>query len=148
MLPCYLSIILMIVISRWLDARHCGINVGDLSLTDFKLTYTMMNDKKNPLAVFEQEAPEVAKAFNQLVEALKDTTGLDAKTKQLIYIGIKAAMGDVTAIFYHVAMAKQLGATRDEIKDTILITLTVNGLSGVAACLPVALDVYDKTEKH
>jgi len=43
-------------------------------------------------------------------------------------------------------MAKKLGATRDEIKDTILITLTVCGLKGVASCLPLAMEVYDKAE--
>jgi len=98
----------------------------------------------NPLEVFQKEAPEVAKAFDGLITALKDSSGLDAKTKQLVYIGIKAAMGDTTAIYYHVPMAKKLGATRDEIKDTILITLSVVGLKGVASCLPVALEVYDK----
>ena len=100
----------------------------------------------NPLEVFQKEAPEVAEAFNGLIEALKSTKGLDSKTKQLVYIGIKSAMGDTTAIYYHVAMAKKLGATRDEIKDTILITLSVCGLKGVASCLPTALEVYDKTE--
>ncbi|MDP4268594.1 MAG: carboxymuconolactone decarboxylase family protein [Bacteroidota bacterium] len=100
----------------------------------------------NPMEVFQKEAPEVAEAFNGLIEALKSTSGLDAKTKQLVYIGIKAAMGDTTAVYYHVVMAKQLGATRDEIKDTILITLSVCGLKGVASCLPVALEVYDKAE--
>jgi alkylhydroperoxidase/carboxymuconolactone decarboxylase family protein YurZ len=100
----------------------------------------------NPLDVFQKEAPEVSKAFDALVEALKGTTGLDAKTKQLIYIGIKSAFGDTTAVYFHVPMAKKLGATRDEIKDTILITLTVCGLKGVAGCLPLALDIYDKTE--
>jgi len=100
----------------------------------------------NPLEVFQQEAPEVAGAFNGLIEALKNTTGLDAKTKQLVYIGIKATMGDTLAIYYHVAMAKKLGASRDEIRDTILITLSVCGLKGVASCLPTALEVYDKTE--
>lgn len=100
----------------------------------------------NPMQVFQQEAPEVAKAFDGLIEALKSTTGLDAKTKQLVYIGIKAAMGDSMAVYYHVIMAKKLGATRDEIKDTILITLSVAGLKGVASCLPTALDAYDKEE--
>ena len=100
----------------------------------------------NPLDIFQKEAPEVAKAFDGLIEALKDTTGLDAKTKQLVYIGIKATMGDTTAIYYHVQMAKKLGATREEIRDTILITLTVCGLKGVASCLPTAMEVYDKTE--
>ncbi len=100
----------------------------------------------NPLDTFQKEAPEVAKAFDGLITALKQTTGLDAKTKQLVYIGIKSALADTTAIYYHVPMAKKLGATRDEIKDTILITLSVCGLKGVASCLPIALEVYDKTE--
>ena len=100
----------------------------------------------NPLDVFQQEAPEVAKAFDGLVESLKSTTGLDPKTKQLVYIGIKAAMGDSTAIYFHVPMAKKLGATRGEVRDAILITLTVCGLKGVASCLPTAMDIYDKTE--
>lgn len=100
----------------------------------------------NPLEIFQKEAPEVAKAFDGLINALKDTKGLDAKTKQLIYIGIKSAMEDTTAIYFHVQMAKQLGATREEIRDTILITLSVCGIKGVASCLPTALDIYDKTE--
>ncbi len=100
----------------------------------------------NPLEIFQKEAPEVAEAFNGLIEALKNTSGLDAKTKQLVYIGIKSSMGDTTAIYFHVPMAKKLGATRDEIRDTILITLSVCGLKGVASCLPTALEIYDKTE--
>lgn len=100
----------------------------------------------NPLEIFQNEAPEVAEAFNGLIEALKNTSGLDAKTKQLVYIGIKSAMGDTTAIYFHVQMAKKLGATREEIRDTILITLSVCGLKGVASCLPTALEIYDETE--
>jgi alkylhydroperoxidase/carboxymuconolactone decarboxylase family protein YurZ len=42
----------------------------------------------NSLETFQKEAPEVAKAFNGLIDALKSTTGLETKTKQLIYIGI------------------------------------------------------------
>lgn len=100
----------------------------------------------NSLHTFQKEAPEVAKAYDRLVESLKETTGLDPKTKQLIYIGIKSAQGDTMAIYYHVPMAKKLGATRDEIKDTILITLSICGLKGVSTCLPVALEVYDKAD--
>jgi alkylhydroperoxidase/carboxymuconolactone decarboxylase family protein YurZ len=102
-----------------------------------------MNDEQNPLQIFEKEAPEVSRAFDGLINALQGTKGLDAKTKQLVYIGIKSALGDSNAVFYHAAMAKSLGANRDEIKDTILITLTVCGLNGVATCLPVALAAFD-----
>jgi alkylhydroperoxidase/carboxymuconolactone decarboxylase family protein YurZ len=100
----------------------------------------------NSIETFQKEAPEVAKAFDGLIDALKSTTGLDAKTKQLVYIGIKSALGDATAVYYHVIMAKKLGATRDEIKDTVLITLSVCGLKGVTSCLPTALEAYDNAK--
>jgi alkylhydroperoxidase/carboxymuconolactone decarboxylase family protein YurZ len=60
----------------------------------------------NPLEVFKNESPEVSDAFNGLIETLKNTNGLDPKTKQLIYLGIKASMGDTLAVYYHVPMAK------------------------------------------
>jgi alkylhydroperoxidase/carboxymuconolactone decarboxylase family protein YurZ len=100
----------------------------------------------NSLETFQKEAPEVAHAFNGLIEALKASNGLEAKTKQLVYIGIKSSQGDSTAVYFHVKMAKQLGATREEIKDTILITLSVCGIKGVATCLKTALDAFDETE--
>lgn len=102
-----------------------------------------MHSEKNPFEVFKEEAPEVFNAFNGLVQSLINTKGLDQKTKQLIYIGMKAAMGDTTAVKFHVPMAKQAGATREEIIDTILLTLTVNGLKGVNTCLGMALDMYE-----
>jgi alkylhydroperoxidase/carboxymuconolactone decarboxylase family protein YurZ len=47
---------------------------------------------QNPFEVFQKEAPEVAKAFDGLIQSLIHTKGLDAKTKQLVYIGIKATL--------------------------------------------------------
>ncbi|MDR1056339.1 MAG: carboxymuconolactone decarboxylase family protein [Prevotellaceae bacterium] len=102
-----------------------------------------MENKKNPLEIFKQEAPEIAAAFDSFIDALRNSKGLDAKIKQLIYIGMKAATGDMTAVYYHVIMAKAEGATRDEVKDTILLTLSVCGVKGVASCLPTALQAYD-----
>lgn len=99
--------------------------------------------EQNPFEVFQKESPEVFAGFNGLVESLTNTKALDPKTKQLIYLGIKAAQGDQTAVMFHVPMAKKLGASRDEIKETILLTLTVCGLKGVNTCLMQALDIYD-----
>ncbi len=98
---------------------------------------------KNPMEVFQNEAPEVAAAFNNLIGALSSTEGLDARTRQLIYIGMKASQGDAAAVIAHTPMAKQAGATREELKDTILLTLTVSGIKGVITCLPGALSAYD-----
>ena len=98
----------------------------------------------NPMELFQNEAPEVASAFNGLIMSLVATQGLDTKTKQLIYIAMKAAMGDDTAVRAHVPMAKAAGATREEVIDAILMTLTVSGIRGVVHCLPEAVKQFEK----
>jgi AhpD family alkylhydroperoxidase len=100
--------------------------------------------EKNLMDVFVAEAPEVANAFNGLIKAIVASKGLDEKTKQLIYIAIKASNGDDTAVKFHVPMAKQLGATKDEVVDAILVTLTVSGIKGVATCLAEAVKCFDE----
>jgi alkylhydroperoxidase/carboxymuconolactone decarboxylase family protein YurZ len=100
-------------------------------------------DKKNSYQIFMEEAPEVAAAFNGLIGAMALPNGLDQKTTQLIYIGIKASQENSSAVVAHVPMAKAAGATREEIKNTILLTLTVCGVSGVLSCLEPALTAYD-----
>ena len=101
----------------------------------------------NPINIFQKEAPEVAKAFDGLIQSLVNSKGLDEKTKQLIYIAMKASQGDTTAIGFHVLMAKKLGATKEQIVDAILMTLTVSGIRGVVTCLPTAIEIYSKTEQ-
>jgi AhpD family alkylhydroperoxidase len=94
---------------------------------------------ENPMEIFKREAPEVADAFNNLIISLVSSKGLDQKTKQLIYIAMKASTGDEMAVKAHIPMAKQAGATREEVIDAILMTLTVSGIRGVVTCLPEAV---------
>ena len=101
--------------------------------------------QENPMVVFQREAPEVAAAFNGLIMSLVASKGLDQKTKQLIYIAMKASMGDEMAVKAHVPMAIQAGATKEEVVDAILMTLTVSGVRGVVTCLPGALKHFEKT---
>jgi AhpD family alkylhydroperoxidase len=102
--------------------------------------------KKNLMEVFRQEAPEVAQAFGELIRSVSSMKALEPKVKQLIYIAIRASQGETTAVTAHVQMAKQAGATRDELKEAIILTTTVCGIKGVASCLSAALEVYDKAE--
>jgi len=96
------------------------------------------------MELFQKEAPEVAAAFNMLIMSLVASKGLDPKTKQLIYIAMKAAMGDDMAVKAHIPMAKAAGATKEEVIDAILMTLTVSGIRGVVHCLPEAVKQYDR----
>jgi AhpD family alkylhydroperoxidase len=98
---------------------------------------------ENPMEIFRKEAPEVADAFESLINALVASKGLDQKSRQLIYIAMKAAMGDEMAVKAHVPMAKQAGATREEVVDAILMTLTVSGVRGVVHCLPGAVKEFE-----
>ncbi len=98
---------------------------------------------ENPLEVFKQEAPEIQEAYAKVINALIASDGLDAKTKQLVYIAMKVVTDDRNAVKYHVPMAKAAGATRDEIKEVILLTLTINGLKGISNFLPDALEIFD-----
>jgi alkylhydroperoxidase/carboxymuconolactone decarboxylase family protein YurZ len=98
---------------------------------------------QNPMEVFQREAPEVAAAFNGLIRSIVASKGIDQKTKQLIYIAIKASMGDSTAVTAHIPMAKAAGATRAEVVDAILMTLTVSGVRGVVTCLPEAVKQFE-----
>jgi len=98
---------------------------------------------ENPMEVFQKEAPEVADAFNGLIRSIVASKGIDEKTKQLIYIAIKASMGDEMAVKAHVPMAKAAGATKAEVVDAILMTLTVSGIRGVVTCLPGAVKQFE-----
>ncbi len=99
---------------------------------------------QNPFAVLKEEAPQVSEAFDSLITAISSTGGLDAKTRQLIYIGMKASQGDTQAVIAHTPMAKREGASRSEIRDAILMTLTVCGVQGVTHCLIPALEAYEQ----
>ncbi|HXX55360.1 MAG TPA: carboxymuconolactone decarboxylase family protein [Methanoregula sp.] len=96
------------------------------------------------MEIFRREAPEVADAFNGLIGSLVALRGIDPKTKQLIYIAMKASMGDEAAVKAHVPMAVQAGATKEEIVDAILMTLTVSGVRGVVSCLPGVVSYFDQ----
>jgi alkylhydroperoxidase/carboxymuconolactone decarboxylase family protein YurZ len=93
---------------------------------------------------FAEEAPEAAQSFDGLIKALcSRRDGMDGKTRQLAYIAMKASQGDMAAVYAHVPMAKAEGATRGEVRDAVLMTLTVSGIHGVISCLGPALEAYD-----
>lgn len=104
--------------------------------------------KEHSFAVFKREAPQVFEAFNGLISAISTSGSLDAKTRQLIYIGIKAAQADAGAVAAHVPMARGAGATREEIRDTILLTLSVCGVQGITHCLVPALAAFEQAEQQ
>ena len=99
---------------------------------------------KNTLQTFVEEAPEVQKAYAGFINSLIAMKGLDAKTKQLIYIGMKMIVDDEMAVKMHVPMAKSAGATREDVKSTVMLGLSVIGMKATSKYLPLVLESFDK----
>lgn len=100
----------------------------------------------NTLQTFQKEAHEVQQAYAAVINSLIGLKNLDSKTKQLIYIAMKIVTDDEIAVLHHVPIAKVAGATREEIKETVLLSLTVIGLRGISKFLDSCLAAYDKTK--
>jgi alkylhydroperoxidase/carboxymuconolactone decarboxylase family protein YurZ len=80
---------------------------------------------KSGYQIFQQESPEIAAAFNKLIETIAKPSALDPKTKHLIYIAMKIVTGDQGAALANVPLVKKLAASREELRETVLLTLTV-----------------------
>ncbi len=91
---------------------------------------------------FLQEAPGHAAAWMQAVQGLDQASALDKKTEELAYLAVLAALRMESGVPFHVASARQAGATRAEIISAILVGLPAAGQVVVQA-LPAALAAYD-----
>ena len=99
--------------------------------------------EKHFLELLAEEVPGINRSFFELADNLKNDAGLDEKTFQLVYIGIKAASGESGSVAAHAGYAKKAGASRNEVRGAVLISLMTNGVDGVASCLAAALNSYD-----
>jgi AhpD family alkylhydroperoxidase len=107
----------------------------------------MMNNKdkknimeKNPYQIFQEEFPDLAGRFNDLVDAQRSLEGMDPKTKQLVNIAIQTANRNSMGVKMHAQMAKSQGASKDEILGAVVMNLHLSGLATVLDCLPAALE--------
>ena len=64
-------------------------------------------------------APEVMKAFSAIAQAATASKALDAKTKELVALGIAVAVRCDDCIAFHAKAAAERGASREEIGETL-----------------------------
>jgi alkylhydroperoxidase/carboxymuconolactone decarboxylase family protein YurZ len=96
----------------------------------------------NAFKTFSEEAPKHAEAWMKLVQGLSGASALDQKTHSLAYLAVLAALRLTNGIPFHVKMAKQSGASRDEVISAILVGLPPAG-HAVTEVLPAAIEVFD-----
>jgi alkylhydroperoxidase/carboxymuconolactone decarboxylase family protein YurZ len=72
--------------------------------------------------------PDFVEAYNNLYRAaLNDGQALDAKTRELVALGILAYRRDTNAVKAHILRAMRLGATQQEILEAIETAMIPGG---------------------
>jgi len=93
----------------------------------------------NGLPAFFQEVserfPEVFSHYSALGEAISRLKGMDAKTQELVKLGIAIGAGTEGAVHSHTRQALELGAKEDEIVQCALLAITSIGWPGAMAAL-------------
>jgi len=99
----------------------------------------------DPFELFHEECPELAAKYDELVEAQRAQPGLDPKTKQLINVAIQTANRNPAGVRWHALMARDEGATRQEVIGAVAMNLHLGGLAAVLECLPAATEGLEMT---
>jgi AhpD family alkylhydroperoxidase len=89
-----------------------------------------------------REQPEVAGAIQSLRGAILKSSPLDRKTANLVAIGVATAMRNREALAGHLTLAKEAGATREEVVSAILLALPSGGVPAALSALPLAWEHF------
>lgn len=95
---------------------------------------------------FINQFPEVFDNFQKLGIATRNAGPLDGKTQDLIKLGIAVGANSRGGVMSHTRKAKALGASDDEIYQTILLGLTTAGFPNMIAALTWAEEVLRESK--
>lgn len=100
---------------------------------------------KDGLTFLMKNRKDVVKSYQKMVGHLG--THLDEKTRQLIMLAIQVNSPSPEAIKIIIPKAIRAGADRNEIIDTLILTIPVVGLSTVLKMLPFVLKELETVEQ-
>jgi AhpD family alkylhydroperoxidase len=98
------------------------------------------------LSTLRKSTPEVMKSFGELGHAATAPGVLDAKTKELIALALSVAARCDPCIGFHTKALVKLGATRQELDETLGVTTYMGGGPSLmyAANAVTAFDEFSK----
>ena len=100
------------------------------------------------LAGLRASTPEVMKSFGELSRAATANGALDRKTKELIALALSVAARCDPCIGFHAQTLVKLGATRQEVDETLGVTTYMGGGPSLmyAASAIAAFDEFSKAK--
>jgi 4-carboxymuconolactone decarboxylase len=93
---------------------------------------------------FQQQFPEIAKAYDELALKCHGWGALDAKTRRLIKLGTAIGLSSEGAVRSHARRALEEGVTADEVRHAVLLALTTAGFPTMIAAMKWVDEVIQK----
>ena len=90
---------------------------------------------------FQKDYPDVFRAYEQLGVAVKGAGPLDRKTRELVRLAIAIGSRHEGAVHSHTRRALEAGATADEIRHVVLLSVTSMGFPIMMAAMSWVDDV-------
>jgi AhpD family alkylhydroperoxidase len=84
---------------------------------------------------FKKDHGRVWQAYEKLGTAAAEDGPLDAKTRELIKLGMTAASRSESALHSHIHRALEAGATPDEIRHALILGVTTLGFPAMMTAL-------------
>ena len=107
----------------------------------------MANDRSsripNTYHRFAARFPALVEAHQQMTNEAVNAGPLDAKTCELIKMGIALGAGHETSFHSHVRRALEQGAQRDEVEQAIVLAMSTCGFSRAVAGWKWAQDHFE-----
>lgn len=90
---------------------------------------------------FQEEYPEIARAYDNLGAAVHQAGPLDEKTRVLVKLALAIGAQSEGATHSHAARALELGATEGEIRHVVLLAIPTIGFPRMMAAMTWVDDV-------
>jgi 4-carboxymuconolactone decarboxylase len=90
---------------------------------------------------FRKNYPEVSRAYEELGKSLREAGPLDAKVICLVKLATAVGARTEGAVHSHVRRALEAGCSTEEIRQSIILSLTTIGFPNMMAALRWADDI-------
>ena len=96
---------------------------------------------------FQQQFPEIAKAYNELALKCHNWGPLDEKTRRLVKLGIAMGLNSEGGTRSHARRALEAGISPSELRHAVLLAFTTAGFPAMIAAMKWVEEVISKHEQ-
>ncbi len=104
-----------------------------------------MPEKPARFAAFERKYQDIFDAYEKMGTSVHRAGPIEKKTRELIKLGISAGAQKEGAVHSHTRKALDAGATKEEIRQVVLLTLPTLGMPSMMAAMTWIEDILSES---